>query len=199
MQSDRDNNYWQKDSGVDDINEMYTPEPIDDDSDIYVKAKDRKPATDNQPVHWSATEYIHEEKNTVWYAIFIVIALAFIAIDILLIKSYTFSALVIVMAIAVVIYSHRPPRMIDYTLSGDQGLYIGEVLYHFSEFKAFGLIKDRDHHSIMLIPNKRFSPGVSVYFPEEVGEEIVDILGARLPMENLKLDMIDVIVRKLRL
>lgn len=199
MQSDHDNNYWQKDSGVDDINEMYTPEPVDDDSDIYVKAKDRKPSTDNQPVHWSATEYIHEEKNVAWYAVFTIVALAFIVIDILLIKSYTFSALVIVMVIAVVIYSHRPPRMIDYTLSGDQGLYIGENLYHFSEFKSFGLIKDRDHHSIMLIPNKRFSPGVSVYFPEEVGEEIVDILGARLPMENLKLDMIDVIVRKLRL
>jgi hypothetical protein len=78
-------------------------------------------------------------------------------------------------------------------------LYIGEKLYHFNEFKAFGLIKDREHHSIMLIPTKRFAAGVSVYFPEEVGEKIVDILGARLPMEPLKLDAVDIIVRKLRL
>jgi len=61
------------------------------------------------------------------------------------------------------------------------------------------LIRDGEHHSIMLIPIKRFAPGVSVYFPEEVGEKIVDILGARLPMEILKLDAIDLIVRKLRL
>jgi hypothetical protein len=61
------------------------------------------------------------------------------------------------------------------------------------------VIQDGDHHSIMLIPTKRFSPGVSVYFPEEVGEQIVDILGQRLPMENLKLDVIDIVVRKLRL
>jgi len=51
----------------------------------------------------------------------------------------------------------------------------------------------------MLIPTKRFAPGVSVYFPDDAGEKIVDILGQRLPMEELKLDVIDIVVRKLRL
>ena len=55
------------------------------------------------------------------------------------------------------------------------------------------------HYSIMLIPTKRFATGVSVYFPEELGERIIDLLGQRLPMENLKLDAIDILVRKLRL
>jgi hypothetical protein len=103
------------------------------------------------------------------------------------------------MAVAVVIYVRRPPRTLTYALSGKQGLYVGEKLYHFDEFKAFGLIKDGEHNSIMLIPRKRFAPGVSVYFPEEAGEQIVDVLGQRLPMEDLKLDVIDVVVRKLRL
>jgi hypothetical protein len=103
------------------------------------------------------------------------------------------------MSVALVIYIRRPARTIQYTLSGRQGLYIGEQLHHLSDFRAFGLIEDGDHHSIMLIPVKRFSPGVSVYFPEEAGEQIVDILGQRLPMETLKLDLIDILVRKLRL
>ena len=103
------------------------------------------------------------------------------------------------MAIALVVYIRRPPRDIQYTLSGQQGLYVGDRLYHLTDFKAFGLIRDGEHHSIMLIPIKRFAPGVSVYFPEEVGEQIVDILGQRLPMETLKLDPIDVLIRKLRL
>jgi hypothetical protein len=38
-----------------------------------------------------------------------------------------------------------------------------------------------------------------VYFPDEVGERIVDVLGKRLPMQELKLDIIDLVVRKLRL
>jgi len=103
------------------------------------------------------------------------------------------------MAVAIVIYIRRPPRTLTYALSPAQGLYVGETLYNFNDFKAFGLIKDGEHHSIMLIPRKRFSPGVSVYFPEEAGERIVDILGQRLPMETLKLDIVDLVVRKLRL
>jgi hypothetical protein len=125
--------------------------------------------------------------------------LALIAVDVFLLKSWTFSALVVVMAIAVVIYTRRPPKELTYALSAQQGLYVGERLYHFDEFKSFGLIKDGEHNSIMMIPTKRFSPGVSVYFPEEAGEQIVDILGQRLPMEELKLDVIDIVVRKLRL
>ncbi|MNY79362.1 hypothetical protein D3C86_2199690 [compost metagenome] len=51
----------------------------------------------------------------------------------------------------------------------------------------------------MLIPVKRFLPGVTVYFPETLGEQIVDFLGARLAMQELHLDIIDKVVRKLRL
>jgi len=204
MQSDPSNNYWKEKSdkdGSDKITEMYKPEPETDDSTSVTNSKKdiRSMATDDNPVHWSAIEYINEEKNALWFVIFGIVTVGFIAIDLLFLHAYTFSVLVIVMAITVVVFSRRPPRTIDYTLSGNQGLYIGEKLYHFTEFKSFGLIKDRNQHSIMLIPTKRFSPGVSVYFPEEAGEEIVDILGARLPMENLKLDIIDIIVQKLRL
>ena len=74
-----------------------------------------------------------------------------------------------------------------------------KILQIFDEFKSFGLIKDDGENSIMLVPRKRFAPGISVYFPEEVGEQLVDILGSRLPMEELKLDIFDVIIRKLRL
>ena len=205
MQPDQQNNYWQRDPnevGPDGKLEMYTPEPANEEPASINDANNgssENPIIENEPVHWSASEYIHGEKNGIWFVIFTIVVLALIAVDVFLLKSYTFSLLVIVMAVAVIIYSRRPPQTIDYTLSGDQGLYVGDKLYHFNEFKAFGLIRDGEHHSIMLIPIKRFSPGVSVYFPEEVGEKIVDILGARLPMEMLKLDVIDIVVRKLRL
>lgn len=154
---------------------------------------------DDNPVTWTASEYIHADKNGLWYVLFMVVVLGLIALDVFILRSYTFSALVIVMAIALVIYSRRPPREIHYALSEKHGLYVGEKLYAFSDFKAFGVIKDGIHHSIMLIPTKRFAPGVSVYFPEEAGEKIVDILGVRLPMKPLKLDAIDTLVRALRL
>ncbi len=203
MQSNQQDNYWQNESETtDEVTEMYTPTPDTDEvpSDKNTPESNPESATsDSDPVHWVATEYIHQEKNGLWFVLFAIVVLVFIASDILFLKSYTFSVLVVVMAVSVVIYSRRPPREIEYTLSGDQGLYVGEKLYHFSEFKSFGVIRDHQHNSVMLVPIKRFAPGVSVYFPEEVGEKIVDILGARLPMNILKLDAIDVIIRKLRL
>lgn len=185
MKPEEQQNYWQDPHA--DATEDTSPRQVSVD------------AAKGQPVSWQAQEYVHLDKSPIWFILFAIVVLGFIAIDVFFLKSWTFSALVIVMAVAVIIYARRPPRTLTYALSGDQGLYVGERLYHFDEFKAFGLIKDGDHNSIMLIPTKRFAPGVSVYFPAEVGEQIVDILGQRLPMEDLKLDVIDVVVRKLRL
>lgn len=180
-------NYWDQDQAED----VSTEQPAETAPVVE--------GPESAPVTWSANEYVHIDKGNWWYIIFGLVVLAFIAIDILLLRSYTFSALVVVMAVAVVIYIRRPPRTLTYALSPKRGLYVGEKLYHFDEFKSFGLIDDDGHHSIMMIPRKRFAPGVSVYFPEEAGEQIVDILGQRLPMQELKLDLIDVLVRKLRL
>lgn len=205
--TDDQQNYWQQQPGEADQSssdyptENYSPEGVNqvEYSAPEEPAKQAVPEVDEPPVQWTAREYVELHKGTLWYVLFVVVVLGLIALDIFLLKSITFSILVVVMAVALIVYSRRPPREIQYTLSGRQGLYVGERLYHLSDFRAFGLIKDGDHYSIMLIPIKRFAPGVSVYFPEEAGERIVDILGQRLPMETLKLDAIDVIVRKLRL
>jgi len=155
--------------------------------------------TNDDPVNWTAQEYIHLEKGGLWFAIFIAVILAVVILDILLLHAYTISLLAIVIGVAIIVYSRRAPRTMHYALSPSQGLYVGERLYHFEEFKAFGMVRDGEHFSIMLLPVKRFAPGVSVYFPEEAGEQIIDVLGKRLPMEDLKLDAIDIVTRWLRL
>lgn len=193
MNPDQKNNYWEHAPEDETEGAPVAETPADDTPSGRVKS-----AVDDT-VNWVASEYVHLEKNPLWFVIFAFVVLGLIATDVFLLKSWTFSLLVIVMAVAVIVYIRRPPREIQYGLSGKHGLYVGERLYNLTDFKAFGLIRDGEHHSIMLIPVKRFSPGVSVYFPEEVGEKIVDILGARLPMETLKLDVIDIIVRRLRL
>lgn len=201
MQPDQKQNYWNNEEAQSgNSGEMYQPSDVPDDSvsddDGYYDNSSE--VDDDSLIHWSAEEYVSNEKNSLWFVIFGIVVVGLVALDIFLIKSYTFSVLVVVMAIAVIVLSRRPPRTINYSMSG-QGVYIGERLYHFSEYKSFGVLNDAGQHSIMLMPIKRFSPGVTIYFPFEAGEKIVDILGARLPMQELKLDVIDVIVRKLRL
>ncbi|MDB5163230.1 MAG: hypothetical protein JWN28_838 [Candidatus Saccharibacteria bacterium] len=204
MATDEKNNYWEQtldeqplDGQQPSVNAE--PEPLQPDESSVAQSPVVEDTPDNPPITWTAQEYVHLDKGTGWFVLFVLIVLGLVAIDIFLLKSWTFSALVVVMAVAIIIYIRRPPRTLTYALSPTQGLYVGEQLYHFDEFKAFGIIKDGDDHSIMLIPRKRFSPGVSVFFPEEAGERIVDILGQRLPIEELKLDIVDLVVRKLRL
>ncbi len=188
-------NYWQEDPNEEPV--QHAPEMSFDEP---VAAPSTDPQLKDQDlVSWTAQEYIHLEKNGLWFAIFAILVLGIVALDILFLHTWTISLLVIVIAVAIIVYSRRAPRTLHYGVSPSHGLYVGERLYHFDEFKAFGLIRDGEHLSIMLLPVKRFSPGVSVYFPEEAGEKIVDILGKRLPMENLKLDAIDVVTRWLRL
>ena len=154
--------------------------------------------TEEEPVRWRASEYIQHDKNPLWFIVFAIVIVGLMAVAIFVIKSITFAILIPVMAAALLVYSYRPPRMLDYTLSR-QGLYINDHLYSFTEFKGFGVIHDGKEFSVMLVPTKRFKPGVSVYFPEEAGEAIVDMLGARLPMQELHLDIVDRIIHKLRI
>lgn len=183
------------------ISETYSPTPITDRAAIDNQNPMPNPGSpiDDSPVRWTATEYLYQGKNRLWFVTFASVVALLIIFDILWMKSYTFSILVIVMSISLVIYTRRPPRQISYTLSVRQGLYIGERLYPFSEFKSFGLLQNNGNNSIFLTPVKRFSPGVSVYFPTKAGEQIVDIFGARLPMKTVKLDFMDIIVQKLRI
>lgn len=153
---------------------------------------------DEEPVTWVAHEYIHQEKGALWFVIFAVVIVVLIAISLLLMNSWSFAVLLAVIAVVVVVYSRRPPRELTYSLTGE-GLVVDEKLHKFENFKSFGVIRDGENFSVMLIPTQRFQPGITVYFPEESGEAIVDMLGSRLPMRDLKLDAVDRLVRLLRL
>lgn len=175
----------------------------DDDVDVVYEdegeyEEDEEPVDLSEPVKWQAQEYIHQEKNSTWFIGFGVVLALFMAVAIFLMQSWTFAALLVVIAVVILVLAKRPPRIMNYSLS-EKGLHIGDTLHAFSDFRAFGVIHDGQEYSIMLIPTKRFLPGITVYFPEASGEDIVDALGSRLPMQELRLDVIDKIVRKLRL
>lgn len=191
-------NYWQQDPS-EQPEEVQPVTPEQEPENFQPTPLPQEDTPTNPPITWSAQEYIHLDKGPGWFILFAIVVLSLIALDVFFLKSWTLSVLVVVMAVAVIVYIRRPPRTLTYALSPAQGLYIGEQLYPFDQFKSFGLVKDGEHDSIMLIPRKRFSPGVTVFFPPEAGERIFDILGQQLPMETLKLDVVDIIVRKLRL
>lgn len=148
-------------------------------------------------VSWEAEEYIVHKHDVVWYICLFLVSAGLSALAVFL-TQWTFLALIIASVIVILTSNLRPPRKISYKLD-TTGLTEGNVLHKYEEFRAFGVLKEDMHYSAVLLPKKRFGTSVKVYFPEVNGEEIVDMLGARLPMEPVKLDFIDKIVNFLRI
>jgi len=146
---------------------------------------------------WEASEYIHHTKSPLWFVGYAVIMLVLLAVAFFLTHAWTFVILVVVMAIAMGVFATRPPRTLHYTLTETE-VQIEKSVYHYSDFRSFGIVNDGALYSIVLIPTKRFMPAVNIYFAEEDGEKIVDILGARLPLEDHHLDLVDYLMRRLR-
>lgn len=172
--------------------------PAADQPDVPQAEETESREGDEELVRWQATEHVYHEKDPLWYIIFALVVLGLIILAIFVVNSWTFAILVPVMAAALVVYAMRPPSLMNYTLSR-KGLHVNDHLYNFADFREFGLVRDEETYSIMLMPRKRFQPGVTVFFPEEAGEAIVDMLAARLPMRELKLDLIDRLIRMLRI
>ena len=149
------------------------------------------------PVSWEAEEYIIRDHDAMWYIGLFIVAIALGALAVFY-QGWTFLALIILSVITILVSNLRPPRKIRYTLD-NKGLKEGTRLHKYDEFRAFGILKEGNHYSAVLIPKKRFGLSVKIYFPEGSGEAIVDNLGNRLPMEEVKLDVLDKIVNFLRI
>ena len=146
-------------------------------------------ANSSNSISWEAEEYIVQSHNTIWYIGLFVITVALCVLAFFL-QWWTFLILVVLSAITILISTLRPPRRIKYSLNQD-GLTEGNSLHKYEDFRAFGILKENSNFSAVLIPKKRFALSVKVYFPGNSGEAIVDALGARLPMEEVKMDFLD--------
>ncbi len=197
MQTTGEQNYWQSPDETDTPAVSNPSQYVGDGLGPQSPQPQESDTSMQAPISWEASEYIHHEKNTGWFVALLAIAAILAAFALFIMKSYTFALLVCVMAVAIVIFARRPPRILHYSLTA-QGLDIDGRHYSYHDFRAFAVVQDGPLYSIMLITVKRFGPTVTVYFPEEHGEAIVDSFGAILPMEQRDLDFMDQLARRLR-
>ena len=108
------------------------------------------------PVSWQGEEYIAKNHNLGWYFGLVIVAVGLSALAVFF-KGWTFLALIIISVITILVYSLRPPRKINYTLD-NQGLTEEKTLHKYEEFRAFGILKEGEHYSAILIPKKTPRP-----------------------------------------
>ncbi len=169
--------------------------PAEDDGDINL-AEIGLEQPPEDPLAWQASEYIHHHKGARWY-----IGLAVI-MGVLLLVAYIFQlwlsiGVFIAMALAIIVYAHRPPRVLSYKLSSD-GVDIESKHYSYSTFRSFGVISDEDWHAIDLEPTQRFMPRLTLLFGDDQFDDIVDHLTLHLPRTDRRPDVVERLSRYLR-
>jgi hypothetical protein len=150
-----------------------------------------------RPVVWQAYEYVHHEKSAQWYVIASLVAVALVVLALFVMESWTFAAVIVIMAIAAIVYARRPPRLASYRLD-DDSITINDAVLPLSDFRAYGISRDGDMYYLAFLSHKRFMPQVIMYFPREVGDEIVAFLEDLLPVEPLRPTLLDAVIDALR-
>lgn len=148
------------------------------------------PHDDLHEVTWSASEYVAHEKTALWYLALFGGVVVLVAVIYFITKDMTAVVLIGLIAILFAILAARKPRVLEYNV-GPQGITIGHHLYSYHDFKSFGVVTQGAFSSIVLVPLKRFMPSLTVYYPPEDENRIVDALSNYLPFAPVTPDLLD--------
>jgi hypothetical protein len=180
------------------------PEPLPETStpqsaffDNQVQPPDLPAPASNNSVSWTASEFIAHDKSPSWYVLLFGGAIILAGVTWLITKDIV-AVGVIVLAVGVLAaYSSRKPRELQYTFDGS-GITIGEKHYPYTLFRSFAVIEDGAFSSIELIPLKRFSPPLSIYYDPADEDTIARALTPHVPFHARKEDPIDQFMRRIR-
>ena len=151
----------------------------------------------NKSVTWTGSEFIANHKDSRWFASFFGILIVGVGAIFLVTRDYISAISVAVAGILFASLANRQPRQLTYQID-NKGINIGQKFYSFEQFKYFSLAQDGAIGYINLMPLKRFMPDVSIYFPPEEADNVIDILSDHLPHHDSAERQIDKLAKKFR-
>ena len=149
-------------------------------------------------ISWEAPEYEYHEKGVSWYWLSIIIAAVFIAFAVAQ-KNFLFGFFVVVAEILFIIWAHRPPRILLFTINND-GVAIGEEKRHsFKELETMSVEPLGDGWAeLIFVFRARFKTPLRVLVTEEhlakFRANLKTIL-KEIPYEPTLLDSIEKLLR----
>lgn len=154
-------------------------------------------ASSTNSVKWSAQEFVEHERSAGWYLVLGVGAVVLAAVVLLLTKDKITVGMILVVALIFGSFAHKKPRTLEYSLDND-GITLGAKKYPYSLFKSFSVSEEGPLHSLVLMPLRRFMPLISVYYPNDEEEKILQKIANFLPFEEHRQDFVDKMMNKIR-
>jgi hypothetical protein len=169
--------------------------PLADPEDFETEVPAPAPSPE---VSWSASEFIAHEKGIRWFLGLGAVTLVLALFGYFVIHDMVAVVAIILIAIIFGIMATHKPRVLSYHI-GPEGVTVGNRTFTFAEFKHFGVIHEEAFSNITLIPTGRFAPTLSIYYPPEQEEQIVDVLSKYMPFAPVQYDGLDRFLRRIRL
>lgn len=146
---------------------------------------------------WEASEYVAHQHGALWYLSVLGITVGLVAFLVLVLGEWLSAAVVVLMVIALVIYAHRAPRTLKYSLN-QAGILVGAKFYPYGVFRSFALVQGQAFLTIELDPLKRFMPRLSMFIDQDDLDGVVETLEEHLPRAERKADVVDRLSHKLK-
>lgn len=164
----------------------------------YPTTQQSSPEVPLAEVSWSASEFIAHEKSAMWYVALFGTTIVVVALIYLLTKDIIAVVAIGFVGILFGFLAAHKPRVLNYHLDS-QGLTIDQKFYPYSDFKSFGVVQEGAFSSIVFMPMKRFMPTLTVYYPPENEDQIVNALSQYMPFAPAAHDLVDKMMRRIRL
>lgn len=171
-------------------------DPEGDDDPITDQPDASQPRQESRYINWTASEFVEIQRNSSWKMTVILGFVLLCAVAYLITKDYISSIFIGVAGIIFLVASSRKPRQLTYEVN-DKGVQVGSNFYSYSLFKSFDVLQEGGIRSVNLMPMKRFMPEISIYFPPEQEEAIVDVISSHLPHDEHTENAVDKMARKL--
>jgi hypothetical protein len=138
---------------------------------------DSEPALeDTEPLlTWTAAEFVAHDKSARWYALLALVIVLLATVSYLISRDKVTTAVIAICGILFAIYAGHKPRQLQYSIDS-YALTIGIKRYPFGSFRSFTVTHDGPVTSVTLMPLKRFSPSLTLYFDVDADGPVTDVL-----------------------
>lgn len=177
-----------------------TTTPVATEANQYDESRISQETQEERPLlSWSAAPIMDEHKSAQWYGGFVVVIVFIAALVYFLTGDFVSTVLVVVAVFGLTFAASRPSGVQQFDMYND-GIQIGQRFYPYQSYKYYAIDDDPIAHSIVLMPLKRFSPALTIPIghPENI-EPITDYLAQVLPHQAYKPDVVDWLMKKIRL
>lgn len=151
-----------------------------------------------ESVEWTASEYAAHDKSATWFMALAIIAAVLTAAVFFLTGHDIVSSIVVPIVAVMFGYSAaRRPQVRRFSID-NRGIAMGSRFHPFSQLKSFTVSGEGAIRSIMIMPLKRYMPPVSMYYPPDQEEQIMEVLSQYLPFEPERHDNVERVMRRIK-